>query len=68
VYGCIADDNMDCYKIGCVDLRIGSDGTLQCQLFDGRWGSVCSEGFDTNAARAACAKLGYYGESRYTET
>ena len=59
---------MECYEIGCVDLRIdggGSNGRLQCQLSDGRYGFVCSAGFDANAAKAACRQLGYNGASQY---
>jgi len=34
---------------------------LEFQLSDGTWGTVCSAGFDTDAAKVACKQLGYSG-------
>ena len=35
-------------------------GLGQLEVYeDGRWGSVCNDGFDDNAAKVACRQLGY---------
>ena len=44
------------------DLRIRgrtNTGILEIQIGDGYWGTVCSNGFDHNAATVACRQLGY---------
>ena len=48
--------------------RLGSTSTdggrLEVYLF-GRWGTVCSNGFDEREAVVACRQLGYFGYARY---
>jgi len=34
-------------------------GRLEFQQRDGIWGTVCSNGFGSNAAKVACKQLGY---------
>jgi len=56
----------DCalFYVGYGDLRINSGsngGILEIQIGDGIWGTVCSSGFDQNAANVACKQLGYLG-------
>ena len=37
----------------------GDSGRLDFQLSDGRWGTVCKNGFDDDAGDVACDQLGY---------
>ena len=37
----------------------GDSGRLDFQLGDGRWGTVCKNGFDDDAGDVACDQLGY---------
>jgi len=40
----------------------GNSGRLEFQQRDSIWGTVCNNGFDSNAAKVACKQLGYdYG-------
>jgi len=53
------------------DLRInggGSSGRLEFQNFDGRWGTVCDNGFDDDEADVACRQLGYRRASSVDNT
>ena len=53
------------YCIDYGELRIyggGNYGRLEFRQRDGQWGTVCSQGFDVDAADVACEQLGYsYG-------
>ena len=53
------------------DLRIsggGKSGRLEIQDEAGRWGTICSRGFDDDAGDVACSQLGYGVSSRvYTD-
>ena len=48
-------------------LKIGYDSRLVFQLGDGTWGTVCSDGFYSDAARVACKQLGYSSYSYSTD-
>jgi len=37
----------------------GESGRLEFKQKDSRWGIVCDNGFDTNAALVTCKQLGY---------
>ena len=39
----------------------GDDGQLE--FYDGRWGAVCTDGFDDDAGDVACKQLGYLQSS-----
>lgn len=48
------------YTTEYADLQIQKDhGILEFQLSNGTWGTICSNGFDSDAAVVACKQLGY---------
>ena len=50
-----------CNENGAVRL-VGSDKMTEGRLeicADGHWGTVCNDGFDTNAAMVVCRQLGF---------
>ena len=49
-------------------LKIDYENRLEFQLSDGTWGTVCSKGFDSYAASAACKQLGYTTYNSYYST
>jgi len=59
--------NYHCYIFPCIDhnnLRLVGGirsyaGTLMFQMNNGTWGTVCSHGFDDDAASVACKQLGF---------
>ena len=60
-----------CIVLEYSDLRIsggGNSGRLEIQDEAGRWGTICSRGFDDDAGGVACSQLGYHRSSRvYTD-
>jgi len=58
------------YSTGCTDVWIeggGYSGRLECRLENGTWGTVCTLGFEQNAATAACRQMGYIGQADYVK-
>jgi len=60
-----------CVCIAYGDLRIsggGSSGRLEFRDSDGRWGTVCDDGFNDDEADVACRQLGYRRSSSVDNT
>ncbi len=44
--------------------RIPSEGRIEI-CFNGHWGTICHDGWDSREARVVCREIGYPGNSEY---